>query len=131
MPTRPLALVVVVALLAGCGSATPEPKQVQPKLPRATAQQLLARARAVEDALARNDGCATIRALASLRHATSALVEAGRVPRAFRAQLQAAVSDLATRPVPVCEPPPPSPTPVRGKGKGHKKHGHGNEGGDE
>jgi hypothetical protein len=125
--------VVLVVLLAGCGSAAPEPKPVQPKLPRAPAQELLVRARAVEDALARNDGCATSRALASLQQTTSALVEAGRVPRAFRAHLRAAVRDLASRPVPACEPPPPPPTPVRGKGKGHVKHrhGHGNEGGDE
>jgi hypothetical protein len=112
-------------VLAGCGSGSPDSQPVEPSLPRAAAQQLLARTQAVELALRSNDGCAAGRALATLRQATTELVTGGRVPPAFQAPLQAAVDDLAARPVPRCAAEPSAGKDDEpGHAKGHGKRGH-------
>ncbi len=131
--TRSLPSLALVALIAaGCGSGT----RSEPRLPQAAAQQLLAKTRAVEAALAEGDGCAAGIALGALQQTSITLINAGRVPAAFQEELQTAVGDLTSRPMPACAPPtPPQPAAKpetagddnghgrRGKGH-HRKQGH-------
>jgi len=121
----PHSIALTALVLAGCGSGSPAPQPVEPSLPRAAAEQLLARTHAVELALGRNDGCAAGRAIASLRQTTTELVAGGRVPPAFQAPLQAAVEDLAARPVPECAAEPSAgkdDEPGHAKGHGKRRH---------
>jgi hypothetical protein len=116
---------VAALALAGCGAGG---GPSGPRLPRAVATSLAARADAL--AAARN-GCAGQRELAALRRGAIAAINAHRVPAAFQEELLAAVNRLTA---PACVRPaaaaPAEAAPVRapprphGKAKGHaKKHG--------
>lgn len=118
--TLPLpCLALAAVLLAGCGSG----RQPEPRLPRLTADRLLAGTRAVEAAFAKGDGCAARAAQADLQRSSLALLNAGRVPQEFQEELQAAVGDLVSRPAPACSRPAPAAEPERhGKGEGNGRH---------
>jgi len=127
-----LGLILVVLLLAACGSAAPQPKTVTPKLPRALASGWRAQADAVAAALQSGDGCTAQAKAVALRTSVIAAVNAHRVSPRFQETLLAAVNDLSSRIT--CTPPPaPAPTPAP-KPKPHDhpeppKHGrHGKHG---
>jgi hypothetical protein len=124
VPASKRAPVVVVLLLAGCGSqAATKPKIVRPHLPRALAQDWARRADGVAAALAAGDGCLAQERAVALR--TSVIEHEGRVGRRFQEPLTSAVNGLAGRITctPPAAPTPPEPQPP-GHGKDHGKHGH-------
>jgi hypothetical protein len=118
---RAALLAATAALLAGCGSRTP-----QPKLPRALAQAWAQQANAIAALLAANNGCGAQTRVATLQQELVAAVNEHRVPQRLLEPLSSGVNDLAAQIT--CA--PPVVPKGNGKGKGHKKHGKGNEGGD-
>jgi hypothetical protein len=124
VPASKRAPVVVVLLLAGCGSqAATKPKIVRPHLPRALAQDWARRADGVAAALAAGDGCLAQERAVALR--TSVIEHEGRAGRPSQEPLTSAVNGLAGRITctPPAAPTPPEPQPP-GHGKDHGKHGH-------
>jgi hypothetical protein len=129
VPALKPAPVVVVLLLAGCGSqATTKPTVVRPHLPRALAQDWARRADAVAAALAAGDGCLAQERAVALR--ASVVEHEGRLGHRFQEPLTSAVNGLAERitctpPAPTPpEPQPPSQPQGHGHGKDHGDKGH-------
>jgi hypothetical protein len=109
---------LVVALLAGCGS-TERAAPRQPHLPRALAAPWRAQADAVAAALAANDGCVALQRAVALRTSVITAINAHRLAPRFQEPLQSAVNDLASRIT--CIPPAPPPA-AHGHDKHHEKH---------
>jgi hypothetical protein len=126
--------------VSACGSGSRDTAVLPPpRLPRGVAAPLADRSDALAAALRRGDACGARTQVHGLERQTRLAIQAGRVPTAYRARLQAAVRRLATG-IPPCVPPPavaPAPAPPAGPGEGHghhkdkgkkpKKHGHGDE----
>lgn len=128
---RLFALVLLALAAAGCGgSAKPRVVTVQPRLPRALAQDWQQQADAVAAALAANDGCTARAKAVALQQSVIQAIDARRIPRRFDETLQGAANELVDGIA--CTPPPPvtvtvTPTPP-GHGEGHGKgHGHGHD----
>jgi hypothetical protein len=127
---RRASLLVLVLAAAGCGGGT-RVQVVQPKLPRALAQDLRTQTAAVEAALSANDGCTARARAVALQSAVIQAVQSGRVPRRFEESLQSAANELVDAitctpaPAPAPKPhghgKPPKPKPP----KPPKPHGHG------
>lgn len=122
---RRLALLGVLTLLAGCGSATTQTRTVRPHLPRPLARDWARQADAVAAALAAGDGCLARQRATALQAAVIAAEP--RIGTRFQEPLTSAVNDLAGRIT--CTPPAPAPQPAppgkhgRGHAHGHDKHG--------
>lgn len=132
---RLLAPVLVALAAAGCGgSAKPRVVTVQPRLPRALAQDWQQQADAVSAALAANDGCTARAKAVALQQSVIRAIDARRIPRRFDETLQGAANELVdgitcTPPPPVTVAVTPAPAPPgHGDGHGHGKgHGHGHD----
>jgi hypothetical protein len=86
-------------LLAGCGGgdARQQPAGPQPRLPRAVAQQLAARADRVGERLGANDRCGAVAEASRLQSEVIQAINAHRVPRRLQEPLQSAANQLAVR----------------------------------
>jgi hypothetical protein len=114
-----IVVLVLVALLVGCGSS-------QPRLDRSDVRPLLTLTSRIAD----EGACAQARDIAAVRGMALRLVNQGRVPARLQEPLLSGVNALGEQTpacVPAVTPSPPQPTspPEHGKGhgKGHKKHG--------
>jgi len=120
-------------VLAGCGGQTKS--GAQQKLPRSVARQLATQSDAVATSLAANQSCAALAQAQALQQATTAAINAHRVPATLQQELQSTARDLVRRIR--CAPPvsPPlgsskdimkgSDNAKRDKHKKHGGHGHG------
>jgi hypothetical protein len=122
--------------LAGCGGQAKT--AAQPKLPRALARQLAAQSNSVASSLDANQSCAALAQAQALQQATTAAINAHRVPAALQQQLRSTATDLVERIR--CTPPVLGPdksimhgsdNAKRGKHKKPKHHGDGQDGGGE
>jgi hypothetical protein len=86
-------------LLAGCGGgdARQHHRAPQPRLPRAVAQDLAARADRVGERLAANDRCGAVAEASRLQSEVIQAINAHRVPRRLQEPLQSAANQLAAR----------------------------------
>ncbi len=86
-------------LLAGCGGG--EGRQLQPapqpRLPRALAQQLAARADRVGERLDTNDRCGAVAEASQLQREVIQAINARRVPKRLQEPLQSAANSLVVR----------------------------------
>ena len=87
----------VALCLAGCGSGSERRVAPQPKLPAPVASALASRSDEVARALAGGDQCRALTLAQQLQQETIAVINAGRVPRAFQEQLGSTVGDLVAR----------------------------------
>ena len=125
-PTRRLSFLLLI-LLAGCGGESAAPPPPQPKIQRATAEQLAARSDAIADALDAGDVCTAAVRADELQDAVIEAINAGAVPPALQEELQSRANELVNT---VNCPPPPAETETdeeededdgKGKGKGKGK----------
>jgi hypothetical protein len=113
--------VVLIASLAGCGSASDhQAAPPPPRLPRALAHLLAAQTDQIAQALDSGDSCRAASLARVLQAQTIAAINARRVPAAFQEPLTSTVTDLVSRVR--CVPPPADEEPGKGKKKGHHKH---------
>jgi hypothetical protein len=85
-------------LLAGCGGGErPQQPAPQPKLPRAVAQQLAARASRVAKRLRANDRCGALAEATQLQRDVIQAINAQRVPSRLQEPLQSATNSLVLR----------------------------------
>ena len=91
------ALVASAALLAPACGGSEETAPAEPRLPRALAETLAAKSDAVAAHLDAGDSCSAAEEAASLEETALAAIEDGKVPRAFEAELEANVTELAGR----------------------------------
>ena len=118
--TRRLTLLLVVILLAGCGThARPTVRVPAPKLPRALAAELAQKSDDVARKLELGDSCGALGSATDLQRRTIDAINAGHVPERLQEPLQAAVNRLATTIRCV----PPQPEKHHGKHEDEKKHG--------
>jgi hypothetical protein len=91
------ALVASAALVAPACGGSEETAPTEPRLPRALAETLAAKSDAVAAHLDAGDSCSAAEEAASLHETALAAIEDGKVPRAFEAELEANVTELASR----------------------------------
>jgi hypothetical protein len=86
-------------LLAGCGGGDARQQRAapQPRLPRALAQQLAARADSVGRRLDTNDRCGAVAEASRLQSEVIQAINAHRVPRRLQEPLQSAANQLVAR----------------------------------
>ena len=123
MSRSAIALVVSAALLAPACGGSEETAPTEPRLPRALAERLAAKSDAVAAHLDAGDSCSAAEEAASLQETALAAIEDGKVPRAFEAELEANVTELAGRIR--CE--EDDEERSKGKGKGKGKNGNGGD----
>lgn len=137
---RPMLTVTVtlaVLVVSACGAESRDAAlRPAPRLPPAVASSLAARSDALAAALRRGDACGARIQVHGLERQTRLAIAARRVPDAYRARLEEAVSRLAAS-VPRCVPPPPPPVaptppphehhPKPDRPKPEKKHDHGHD----
>jgi hypothetical protein len=109
----------LVVVLAGCGGGgQAERTTPQPRLPKAEARLLAARADRIASRLDAGDTCAALAQATALRSEVTAAINAGRIPQAFLETLSSSVNGLVER-VGACR-------PAAGGGEGRdEEHGHG------
>jgi hypothetical protein len=109
----------LVAVLAGCGGGgQAERTTPQPRLPKAEARLLAARADRIASRLDAGETCAALAQATALRSEVTAAINAGRIPQAFLETLSSSVNGLVER-VGACR-------PAAGGGEGRdEEHGHG------
>jgi hypothetical protein len=119
------ALLASAALLGSACGGSEEAAPAEPRLPRALAETLAAKSDAVAAHLDAGDLCSAAGEAASLREKALAAIEDGRVPRAFEAELEANVTELAGSIR--CEEDDEDRGEGNGKGKGKGKNGNGGD----
>jgi hypothetical protein len=114
-----LAACSLVVVVAGCGGGgQAERTTPQPRLPKAEARLLAARADRIASRLDAGDACAALAQATALRSEVTAAINAGRIPQAFLETLSSSVNGLVER-VGACR-------PAAGGGEGRdQEHGHG------
>lgn len=101
-------------LLAGCGGGErAQPRAPQPKLPRAVAQQLAARADRVAERIDASDRCGALAEANQLQSEVIQAINTHRVPSRLQEPLQSSTNALLQR-IGRCVPAPPA------NGHGHK-----------
>jgi hypothetical protein len=111
--TRPrsatiLALAALVAAAAGCGGGE-QSSPPRPTIATEVSDDLAARSEAVADALDAGDVCLAAVRADELQNATIEAIQSGRIPPAFREDLQATATSLVNE-VNCPSPPPPTTT---------------------
>jgi hypothetical protein len=96
-----------MALSACGGSEEPPP---EPKIPARLAQDFAAQADAVAATLEAGDPCGAKEQAFALHADVTEAINAGRIPRVFRRELQGAVAELVEIECVPAEPPPEEPT---------------------
>lgn len=97
-PSASLAACSCAALLAGCGGGEGRQQPApQPKLPRAVAQQLAARADRIAERLGTNDRCGALMEATQLQREVIQAINSRRVPRRLQEPLQSAANGLVVR----------------------------------
>ena len=99
-----------MAAATGCGGSGEESSPPRPTIAAGVADDLAARSEAVANALDAGDVCLAAVRADELQTATIEAIQSGRIPPAFREDLQATATSLVNEVN--CPPPPPPPPPT-------------------
>jgi hypothetical protein len=107
---KPLLAVLVLGLaFTACGGSEAPPRE--PRIPASLAAELAAQADAVAASAEAGDRCGAKERALALQADVAEALSAGRIPPAFRQELQAAVDELVQIECVPAEPPPTEPPP--------------------